>query len=232
MRGYRSTVGNWVGDGEMVWRCVITSLVTMASCASDPSTESSAEGTITGIVSYTGLPPGSFEINPDGTLPGVFVDLPYVKHDGAIDTPQARATVAAGEWTPPFVVAAGGRKVTVSSVGEESHDLRWPHIDRAAGSRSVYLKHIFLGSNKSVDGPSSEGGDIWIVDCVTHREEQLYLVCPMSRYWAISDSHGKFRFEGLKPGKYTVAAWGKKLGHKRFICEVFQGKNSAVNISF
>jgi len=51
-------------------------------------------------------------------------------------------------------------------------------------------------------------------------------------FFAVTNSKGEFRIEGLPPGSYTIAAWHEQLGEKTFDVTIYPGSHQSLDFVF
>jgi hypothetical protein len=51
-------------------------------------------------------------------------------------------------------------------------------------------------------------------------------------FFAVTDSNGAFKIEGLPPGNYTIAAWHENFGEKTIEFTVYPGSHQSLDFSF
>ena len=55
------------------------------------------------------------------------------------------------------------------------------------------------------------GEGAYVILCQVHPEMVGYVVVVASPYRAVSDEHGRFRFDGVAPGTYRIRTWHHRL---------------------
>jgi plastocyanin len=70
------------------------------------------------------------------------------------------------------------------------------------------------------------------VRCDVHRWMKCFLGVVEHPFFAVTGTTGTFRFQGLPPGQYTVAAWHETLGEKTELLAVKTGEEAKVDFVF
>ena len=65
-----------------------------------------------------------------------------------------------------------------------------------------------------------------------HPWEKAYVSVFSHPFFAVSDTEGNYRIEGLPPGSYKLTAWHEKLGEKTVEVVVVPGESKSLTFSF
>jgi plastocyanin len=189
------------------------------------------EGTVTGVVSFTGTPPAPKKIDTssdaacgqkspnlstedsvvtDGKLANVFV---YIKE----------GTLADGKKVTDYTFATPSSAVVLDQDGCHYH----PHVLGAMVNQDIEIKNSDPTTHNVNFTPKSNPGwnqsqpagapalkhklaraEVLVpVKCNQHPWMKSYIGVMKHPFFAVSAENGSFTITGVPPGKYTVVAW-------------------------
>jgi hypothetical protein len=191
------------------------------------------DGTITGVVSFTGQRPAEHLIemwadpqcrinNPSpktelivgnqGRLANVFV---YVKSSAVLDnlsfdTPGAPILIDQKRcrFVPHVVGAQTNQVVEIANSDPTTHNVHPQPMTNTEWNQS------YVSGAPPMRKQFSRPEVMVPIKCNQHPWMKMYLGVLSHPFFAVSDQNGTFRIEGLPPGSYTIAAWHEKLGEK------------------
>ncbi len=202
---------------------------------------------IEGTIDFTGTPPTprplSREADPvcakkkmtdetvlvaGGKLANVWVHVT----EGAPDSPPATSAepVVVDQtdcmYRPRVQAALLGQKVVVKNSDPTMHNVHtW------FGTATLSNKVMMNEKVKPLESVADQAG-VYRWKCDMHPWMRGFLGVSKNPFQAVTGADGKFKLDGLKPGKYTLEAWHEKFGVKKAEVTVAAGKSAAATFKF
>lgn len=109
-------------------------------------------------------------------------------------------------FTPHVVVVAPDQELGVGN------DDRILHTFRAVAELNRGINRAQVGGKR--DTVSFTTPEIVVLECDVHYWMSAVVVVAPHAFVAVSDADGNFRIDGMEPGRYDLALWHQRLGHK------------------
>ena len=208
---------------------------------------SSRAESIEGTVDFTGRPPTPRPLSRDADpvcAKKKMTDETVLVAGGKL----ANVWVHVTEGAADFPLAAGAQPVVV----DQTDCMYRPRVQAALLGQKVVIKnsdatmhnvHTFFGtatlSNKimmnetvkPLESVADQAG-VYRWKCDMHPWMSGFLGVNKNPFQAVTGADGKFKLEGLNPGKYTLEAWHEKFGVKKAEVTVAPGKSAAATFKF
>jgi plastocyanin len=202
---------------------------------------------IEGTVDFTGTPPVPRQLSREadpvcakkkmtdetvlvagGKLANVWVHVIA----GAPDSPPATeaAPVEVDQtdcmYRPRVQPALVGQKIVIKNSDPTMHN-----VHTYFGTATLSNKVMMNEKVKPLDSVADQAG-VYRWKCDMHPWMRGFLGVNKNPFQAVTGADGKFKLEGLKPGKYTVEAWHEKFGVKTLEVTVAAGKAAVTTFKF
>jgi hypothetical protein len=105
-----------------------------------------------------------------------------------------------------------------------------PHVQAAAKGQKLLIGNGDGTLHNLLKDPKN--AEVVKLTCDVHEWMTAYVVVSAHRFFAVSDSLGRFQIEAVAPGQYTVEAWHEKYGTKTAELTVEEGKPTDPGFSF
>jgi len=111
------------------------------------------------------------------------------------------------EYQPHILVVYPGEQLEIVNSDPIMHNVH--AYELGTSRRSVFNIAQPVRGQKSRIGPDVvKGADVLSVTCdAGHPWMSAYVIRAQHRYYAVTDGSGRFRFEGVPPGTYTLKMW-------------------------
>lgn len=210
----------------------------------EPTKGTTETGTLTGVVTFEGeLPPprtiqatkdpdicmkGEGEVQDvhvkDGKLAGAVVELSVRGAKGNTEPPKDGFVIRQKDcrFTNPTIVAYDGAELTIYNDDPIQHNVnsgQWNQI-QGPGPDPIKQKINFSGV------------PFLRVTCNIHNWMETWVYVAQSKFHAISGEDGKFKIEGVPPGKYRGYVIHPTLGKQRLSVTIEAGQTQEESFVF
>jgi plastocyanin len=207
---------------------------------------SGSEGSITGVISFTGAVPAPSKLDmsadpkcegenfldavvvKDGKLQNVFVFVKSGLPQAAFETPTEGVTLdqKGCKYVPRVLGIQAGQPLKIVNSDQTNHNIHpLPRVNRE-----------FDDSQLAGQGPITRKfkhpESIFPVKCNTHTWMRAHIAVLAHPFFAISDSNGAFTIKGLPPGEYEIEAWHERYGAKTAKIKVAQKADAKADFAF
>jgi hypothetical protein len=183
--------------------------------------------------SYCGseLPSEAVVTGSDGGLLNSVVYIEGLQHNEGSANTVLHIDNEGCAFVPHVQAGMAGSRLEVSNADPIMHNT---HLFLQYGSRSRSLLNMALPT-AGVTLDASRGArrpGVIEVRCDAHQWMSAYILLFEHPYYAVTDSLGSFRIEGVPAGTYTVKVWHEALGDLEDEVQVEPGKTASVAFSF
>lgn len=152
----------------------------------------------------------SFLVGDRGELANVFVYVKRGLEKKAYPVPTAAAVLNQDRsmFRPRVQGVQVGQELLMKNGDPLTHNLRSLSkknraFNIAQPAQSEDRKRVFTAGENAIE-----------IKCDFHPWMKAYLFVMEHPYFAVTDEHGQFNIDGLRPGEYTLAAWHEQLGEQ------------------
>jgi len=147
-------------------------------------------------------------VNANHTLRNVIVRV-----DGAPPSPPplAPAIVAQDEcaYRPRISAVVAGQAIAVRNLDGTLHN-----VHSFVGTHSWFNQAQLAGSS-DIARTAGNLGELIKLKCDVHPWMTAYVYVHDNGLTAVTDDNGRFRIDGVPPGRWPVVAWHERLGERR-----------------
>jgi hypothetical protein len=209
------------------------------------------EGSITGVIAFAGKAPLPEKIDMDqdpnctvmnrnlrtenvvvtgGKLANVFV---YVKGGGAVDDYRFEAPSSPVElehkgcqYVPHVLGIQTGQTLRIINAGSASHNTNPSsknneRFNRSQSPGAAPIDHKFTQVETLIHFKDNQ-----------HPWESAYVGVLAHPFFAVSDTQGQYKIQGLPPGTYRIVAWHEMYGERTNEVTVGAGESKTLNFTF
>ena len=163
-----------------------------------------------------------------GKLANVWVHVVEGAPDSAAAEGAAPVVVDQNDcmYRPRVQAALVGQKVQVKNSDPTMHNVH-PYF----GTQTLWNKVMMNEKVKPLDSVADQAG-VYRWKCDMHPWMRGFLGVNKNPFQTVTGADGKFKLNGLKPGKYLVEAWHEKLGVKKAEVTVAAGQSGAASFKY
>ena len=177
------------------------------------------------------VPSEAIVAGSDGGLLNSVVYLEGLQHNGGSANTVLRLDNEGCAFVPHVQAGMAGSRLEVTNADPIMHNT---HLFLQYGSRSRSLLNMALPT-AGVRLDASRGArwpGVIEVRCDVHQWMSAYILLFEHPYYAVTDSLGRFRIEGVPVGTYTVKVWHETLGELEDEVKVEPDKTASIAFLF
>jgi plastocyanin len=167
----------------------------------------------------------SLEVSGGGVRNAVVWFLDVAEAKGAPAPPKEKLDQQQCQFVPHVVVATQGTTLDVVNSDKALHNVR-------AQSGDVKLMNYAMPIPGHVVPTKLRKDGIFRVNCDVHPWMRAWIVVLPTRAYAVTGEDGRYRIEGISPGKHRVKIWHERLGEREAEIEVPAGGTAAHDVQF
>jgi plastocyanin len=203
-----------------------------------------AQGTVRGTIAFEGAPPELPALAvTDPACPPVAAEHVVVTDGGLRDVVVRLAVGSApapGRPPPPAVIDQTGCRyaphviaiVAGQKLAFRNSDPTLHNVHTYIGAESVANVAQPRGAAEHVTAVATPPGDTpFVARCDVHPWMSAYVLVTDHPHFAVTGADGRFRLEGVPPGRYTLQAWHPHLGQRTQQIRVVEGKTLTVRLA-